>query len=101
MKRDQVIIELCTFVSDRLRAERIRLQYTQQEMSNICGIPLRTYKRLELSGNGTIENLIRTLVATDRVKALDLLFPIQQVTRINYLDRMDDLARAVKEKNIW
>lgn len=99
MKEDQNILALCEFISDRLRAERIRLKHSQQEMSKLCGIPLRTYKRLELSGKGTIENLVRALVATNRVKALDLLFPIQQITRTNYIDRMEDLAKTVIERS--
>lgn len=99
MNSDKDINALCMFFSSRLRAERIRLNRSQLEMSKLCGIPLRTYKRLELSGKGTIENFIRTLVATDRVLALDLLFPDPPVKRINSMDRIAELAKAVKEKN--
>lgn len=91
------LVELCKFVSSRLRAERVRYKYSQKEMATLCNMSLRTYKRLELTGKGTIESLIRTLIVLNRVKSLNLLFSPPPTKRSSFIDRIEDLAKTIIE----
>lgn len=58
-----------------MRAHRIRLARTQADVALNAGLSLRTYRRLEATGRGSIESLIAVLQITGRVTAVALLFP--------------------------
>jgi hypothetical protein len=49
-----------------------------------AGIALRTYKRIELSGKGTLDNLIAICRVMDRINMLGVLFPSPASQRISY-----------------
>lgn len=67
--------ELRRQLADRVRAERRAQRLSQAEFAKECGIPLRTYKRFELSGRITLESFLRIVIAFRRTPALELLFP--------------------------
>ncbi|GIZ51886.1 hypothetical protein NCCP691_19000 [Noviherbaspirillum aridicola] len=67
--------EVCQEIGRRLRAERLRRQLTQSEMSELAGIPLRTYKRLEADGSGSIATFVAAVRAAGRLLGLQLLLP--------------------------
>lgn len=72
---DVGVPELCRLVGERLRAHRIRLARTQADVAVSAGLSLRTYRRLEATGRGSVESLIAVLQATGRVAAVAILFP--------------------------
>lgn len=72
---DVGVDELCQLVGDRMRAYRIRLARTQAEVASSASLSLRTYRRLEATGRGSIESLIAVLQVTGRVTAVAILFP--------------------------
>ena len=72
---DAGIDELCRLVGDRMRAHRIRLARTQADVAASAGLSLRTYRRLEATGRGSVESLIAVLRVTGRVTAVAILFP--------------------------
>lgn len=53
----------------RLRAEK---QWSQEQLSELCGLNLRTIQRLEKSGNASLES-VRALAAVFGVEAKELL----------------------------
>lgn len=67
--------EVCAEIGRRLRAERLRRGLTQVAMSELSGIPLRTYKRLEADGSGSIATLVAAIRATGRLIGFQLLLP--------------------------
>lgn len=67
--------EVCLEIGKRLRAERIRKKMSQVEMSKLSGIPLRTYKRLEADGTGSIGTLVAAIRATGRLIGFQVLLP--------------------------
>ena len=67
--------DVCEFVAARIRYERNRRGYTQKSFALKVGIPLRTYKRFELSGKGTISTFIEILRALERLVLLEFLLP--------------------------
>lgn len=67
--------DICLEIGKRLRAERLRKGLSQAAMSKLSGIPLRTYKRLETSGSGSIGTFVAAIRATGRLIGLQLLLP--------------------------
>lgn len=58
----------------RARQARQRKQWSQPEMARRSGVALRTYKRFERDGNGSIETLVKVVYALERTVAIELLF---------------------------
>jgi transcriptional regulator with XRE-family HTH domain len=71
--------DVLALLKDRVRLERKRLGYTQAEFALLCGVPLRTFKRFELVGTGSIDVLIRVAQAFGRGAGFDMLFPPQAI----------------------
>ena len=67
--------DVCLEIGKRLRAERLRRGLSQAAMSELSGIPLRTYKRLEASGAGSIGTFVAAIRATGRLLGLQLFLP--------------------------
>lgn len=91
--------EVCSFLAARIRHERLRQGHTQATMARKSGIALRTYKRIELTGTGSIQNLIIILRTLDRIKAVGLLIPPPtEGTRISIFERINLIAEAAQKK---
>jgi transcriptional regulator with XRE-family HTH domain len=80
----------------RVRGERVRNGYSQENFAEKAGVALRTYKRFELSGVGSIETLTRILMAMGHARGFFTLFPhpkpANQVTLVEQIDAMSKLA---------
>ncbi len=76
---DYSLEQLSKLVADRMRAERVRRNLTQEAMAEAAGISLRTYRRLEATGKGSIENLLSILKAMGRTAVVAMLFPTAQL----------------------
>lgn len=96
--KDQDINEICTFLASRLRSERIRKGFTQEQMAALSEVPLRTYKRFEATGVGSTINLIKSLRSLERLRALEVLFPSPIPPRVSIIDRFENIAKLAKEK---
>lgn len=91
--------EVCIYLASRIRAERLRQGYSQATMSNKTGIPLRTYKRIELTGLGSIDNLVTILRTHDRIRAIEVLLPAPVAKpRPSIVERAMQIAEAAKQK---
>lgn len=91
--------EVCLYLASRIRSERIRQGLTQLSMSEKTGIALRTYKRIELTGAGSMQNLVIILRALDRITAIRILIPSTELThRPTILDRIQLIAEKNLEK---
>jgi transcriptional regulator with XRE-family HTH domain len=99
-KTESGIAGLRALMSDRLRHERGQLGLTQQEFANRCGIPTRTYKRFELGECDSLDVFLKIVVAFERTRALDLLFPPKpaQVTPRSPLGALAKLEQRRLEK---
>lgn len=69
------VTNICRDIGRRIRAERIRRELTQLEMAALANLTIRTYRRLEADGVGTIRVLVAALRAYDRIKHLTMLLP--------------------------
>jgi transcriptional regulator with XRE-family HTH domain len=91
--------EICAFLASQIRAERLRRGYSQATMANTSGIALRTYKRIELRGTGSIRNLIIIMRTLERITAVKLLFP-QSIpnARLTIFERVQQIAEDARRK---
>ena len=71
----KVPTELLGELGEAIRARRIALNYSQQEAARRAGIGLRTLRRMETEGQGTIESLINLAIALRCEDGLGDLFP--------------------------
>lgn len=72
---DMTPLRLARMIAARMKGERLRLGLSQQALATRAGIPLTTYRRLERTGEGSIENLLAILIAVGRQAGAALLFP--------------------------
>lgn len=91
--------EIGSFLASRIRSERLRKGYSQAVMAEKSGIALRTYKRIELTGTGSIQNLVVILRTLERIRAIEVLFPAPITKpRLTTIDRVMVIAEVAKKK---
>jgi transcriptional regulator with XRE-family HTH domain len=62
-------------IGDRVRGERKRLGLTQVEFAQLCGVPLRSFKRFEAGASDSLTILLRVVQYFNRASAIEMLFP--------------------------
>ena len=85
-------IEIMDYLSIKIRAERNKRRKSQNELAELAGIPLRTYKRFEQNCNGSLDNFINVLRAFDKVNFFQTIFIEESQHRI--LEPKDIIAKA-------
>ncbi len=86
--------EVFKLLCDRIRYERNRMGLSQAKFAALCGVALRTYKRLELCQCDSIDVLIRVAQGFDRGPGFETLFPPKPLG----LRGMDALLDGLKRK---
>lgn len=84
----------------RVRRERVRQALTQPAVAAAAGVPLRTYKRFEKSGRGSIETLMRVAYALGHGMAVENLFPNLKVSvaGLTLVERVERLRQRAEER---
>jgi len=91
--------QICMFIASRIRSARLDLGFSQPEMALKADIPLRTYKRFELSGKGTMVNLILVLRVLGKLRALEAIFPApHKKLHVDIVERVRLIAVAAQRK---
>jgi len=90
---NQTAVDVVKLLRLRIRLERRRLGLSQAKFASLCGIPLRTYKRLELGGCDSIEALVKVAQGFGRGAGLNMLFPPQPIQR-----RVDVALKSIRTK---
>jgi len=67
--------EICQYLAAKVRRTRLKTKESQKNFSERIGVPLRTYKRFESHGKGTLQTFVRALQGIGRVRYLFMLFP--------------------------
>lgn len=92
-------------IADRIRARRIALSITQQELSDQSGISLRTINNVENGENITLNYLISILKVLKLTENLELLVPEEKVDPFAIIELGHKRKRAKKKrtvtKNTW
>ncbi|MEN8512658.1 helix-turn-helix transcriptional regulator [Burkholderia sp. RS02] len=84
------------YVAMRVRGERVRGGFTQAAFAEKAGVALRTYKRFELSGVGSIETLARILMAMGHARGFYTLFPQPKpAAQLTVVERVQAMSSTV------
>ena len=67
--------EVCRYLATKVRTMRRHARESQEQFALRAGVPLRTYKRFETHGRGSLETFIQVLRAVERMHYLFMLFP--------------------------
>ena len=68
-------VELQQILGAKIKETRIDIgRFTQKEQAQAAGVPYSTYRRIELQGKGSIEDLIKILISLGKVSDLNALF---------------------------
>ena len=67
--------ELMLDLAHAIRGRRIAQDWSQREAAERSGVPYRTWRRLEIEGEGSIRHLVQAAVALRCEDNLALLFP--------------------------
>lgn len=85
--------DIRTYLASRIRRERRTARMSQKSFAASAGIALRTYKRFESHGDGSLETFVRALKAIGQARNLLLLFPQPLPTkRLTLEERVQALA---------
>lgn len=71
----KTVDELISGLGASIRARRIAQGLSQREASDRSGVPLRTWRRLEGAGEGSVKHLTQAAVALRCEDNLALIFP--------------------------
>lgn len=87
--------DISKYLAMRVRGERVRSGLSQPAFAEKAGIALRTYKRFELSGTGSIETFARILMAMGHARGFYTLFPHPKpVIQPTLLERIQAIGAA-------
>lgn len=68
--------ELCEYLARKIRRERRLREESQEAFAKRAGISLRTFKRLEADGSANLGTFLKALIALEKSRNLQLLFPV-------------------------
>lgn len=85
--------QLCGYVAGKVRRMRLARGESQVAFAKRAGIPLRTYKRFESLGLGSMKTFLRALRALGRVDRLFQLFPEAPPKKSTVIERVEMMRR--------
>ncbi|BAL23714.1 hypothetical protein AZKH_1392 [Azoarcus sp. KH32C] len=68
-------VQVCEYLAAKIRRVRRSRKESQEVFAERIGVPLRTYKRFEAHGKGTLETFVRALKGIERTHYMFMLFP--------------------------
>lgn len=77
----------------RLRAQRLAQMLAQQELASMAGLSLGALRKLETTGQSSLDTLLRVVRALGLVDELDSLFVLKQAS----IAQMEQVA-AIKQR---
>lgn len=70
--------EILHILGQRLKAQRLAQELPQSELAQMAGLSLGALRKLESSGQCSLETLVRTVQALGLATELDTLFSLQR-----------------------
>lgn len=90
---------LAKHLGTRTRQARQLSGESQTAFAARAGIALRTFKRFEVDGQGSLETFLRVLKALERAQYLMLLFPQPVPRRMTVVDKVQAMATQKKTRS--
>lgn len=92
----KTVPELMADLGAAIRARRTGQNWSQSEAATRAGMGLRTWRRMEATGQATIENLVNAAVALRCEDKLAHMFPAPAARSMDEL--LDQQRRAIERK---
>lgn len=81
--------EMARALAERVRARRLALAWTQEELAERAGIALSTYQQFERTGRISLERLLRLAVVLDARRGFEGLFAPPDLRSIEELEESE------------
>lgn len=85
-------------LSQRVRKERLRLGWTQQELANRSGIALPTYRRFEQTGQISLERFVNVMHTLGRAQEIENLAAPPEIRSLSDLDGQPVRKRGTRSR---
>ncbi|MGC3983691.1 MAG: helix-turn-helix transcriptional regulator [Pseudorhodoferax sp.] len=89
-------------LGERARVLRLARNLSQQELASMSGTSLSTVRRLETSGQGSLQLVVQVAQALHAVQGLDALFamPVRSIAEAEAAARVSLRQRARKPRRV-
>lgn len=85
--------EILSLLASRLRAQRLAQELSQQELARMAGLSLGAVRKLETSGQSSLETLVRVVRSLGLLGELESLFVLRQESIAQMEQREVTVAR--------
>lgn len=94
--------EILLTLGQRLRAQRLAQGVPQRELAQMAGLSLGALRKLESSGQSSLETLVRAVQALGLVSELDDLFVLkrQSIAQMEKAEAANQRQRAPRRKTV-
>jgi len=93
--------EVLRALGQRVRAQRLAQGLPQHELAQMAGLSLGALRKLESSGQSSLETLVRTVQALGLVDELEDLFVLkrQSIAQMEQVEAASQRQRAPRRRN--
>lgn len=93
--------EVLRTLGERVRAQRLAQGLAQRDLALMAGLSLGALRKLESSGQSSLETLVRAVQALGLVDELDALFVLrrQSIAQMAQAEAASQRQRAPRRKN--
>ena len=91
---------ICRMLGKRVRALRLARNFSQQELANMSGASLSTVRRLEATGQGSLQLVVQVAQALHATQGLEPLFasPARSIAEAEAAVQLSTRQRARKPR---
>ncbi len=91
---------VCRMLGERVRVLRLARNISQQELADMCGVSLSTVRRLEASGQGSLQLMVQVAQALHAMQGLEPLFdmPARSIAEAEAAAQLSLRQRARKPR---
>ena len=92
--------EVLQALGQRVRAQRLAQQVPQRELAQMAGLSLGAVRKLESSGQTSLETLVRAVQALGLVNELEELFVLkrQSIAQMEQAEAVSQRQRATRRR---
>ena len=93
--------EILLVLGQRVRAQRLSQGLPQRELAQMAGLSLGALRKLESSGQSSLETLVRTVQALGLVNELEDLFVLkrQSIAQMEKAETANQRQRAPRQRS--
>lgn len=98
MSQEPTVDELMTELGEQLRAQRLRINFTLEDVAQKTGLSINAVRRLEGGDGSTLASFVAVLKALQRASWLRTLQPPVTINPLDMLKQRAPRQRAYKKR---